>query len=334
MCKLSFVTILFFTCVIVAAQSPHGDKLKIDCADCHTTASWVYSAKTSVFNHDKQTDFVLEGQHKFTGCIKCHTTLVFSDAKAACISCHTDMHNATVGSDCGRCHDSRSWIVENITQLHQQSRFPLLGAHNTADCSECHKSASRLEFEPLGVECVDCHLQEFLATTQPNHQQAGFSRDCFECHNIDAHEWTSSGFNHNFFPLTGGHQIKDCTACHGNNILTPISSDCYSCHQKDYNATTNPNHMSLGFSTSCGDCHTTNPGWKPAGYTAHDQQYFPIYSGSHRGVWNSCAECHTAQSNYTVFTCVTSACHARAHHQDQGSSGCYSCHRNGRSEGD
>jgi hypothetical protein len=128
------------------------------------------------------------------------TTLVFSEARSNCIDCHTDMHNNTVGLDCARCHDSRSWIVENITEIHQMSRFPLLGAHTTTDCSSCHSSASNLEFQPLGVECIDCHRQDYQATTNPNHIEAGISTDCMECHKVEAHEWISSGFNHHVFP--------------------------------------------------------------------------------------------------------------------------------------
>ena len=38
----------------------------------------------------------------------------------------------------------------NINEIHRQSRFPLVGAHLTADCYSCHPSASLLRFEPLG----------------------------------------------------------------------------------------------------------------------------------------------------------------------------------------
>ncbi|MBT6763687.1 MAG: cytochrome c3 family protein, partial [Prolixibacteraceae bacterium] len=122
-----------------AQQNPHGETLTFTCTDCHTTEGWTFSKEAAIFNHDS-TQFVLEGEHRFTDCAACHTSLVFSEAKTNCVDCHTDMHNNTVGTDCAQCHNSNSWIVSNISEIHQLSRFPLLGAHNTADCSACHKS--------------------------------------------------------------------------------------------------------------------------------------------------------------------------------------------------
>ena len=324
-----------------AQENPHGKSLKFDCVDCHTTEGWTFSAATAKFNHDS-TRFKLEGQHRFTDCKSCHTTLVFSEAKTNCMDCHTDMHNNTVGLDCARCHDSKSWIITNITEIHLQSRFPLLGAHNTIACSACHTSASQLEFQPLGVECIDCHRQDFLATTSPNHVQSGFSTDCIECHKIDANEWSSAGFNHDFFPLTKGHDITECSTCHTNGLSEPLSPDCFSCHQQDFNSTTNPAHQSLDFSTTCTDCHTTDPGWKPARFELHDDLYFPVYSGVHRGEWDKCTDCHTQPETYTVFSCVD--CHEhnktstdREHTEVSGysysSAACYACHPSGNKEG-
>ncbi|NQU88624.1 MAG: hypothetical protein HQ541_23010 [Mariniphaga sp.] len=338
--KLPFIVGLLFIFINTWAQSPHGEKLLMDCADCHTTGSWVYAVDSSRFEHNDQTDFTLEGQHQYTDCKKCHETLIFSDAQSECFSCHTDMHNTTVGTDCARCHDANSWIVENITELHQQGRFPLLGAHNTADCSNCHTSASRLEFEPLGINCIDCHRQNFFETTEPNHQQAGFSENCFECHDVNAHEWSSKGFIHSFFLLNKGHKIDDCAVCHGNNILEPISNECYSCHLDDYNEATNPQHDDIIFSTSCEQCHTIDPDWQPARFETHDQFYFPVYSGSHRGEWNNCNECHTNPLSYFVFDCTN--CHEvskmdQEHRDESGYSSdnnaCFACHPQGNKEG-
>jgi hypothetical protein len=322
-------------------QNPHGDALKIDCAKCHSTEGWTFSASAAVFSHDS-TRFKLEGQHAYTDCKACHTSLVFSKTTTNCVDCHTDMHNNTVGFDCARCHDSKSWLVQNISEIHQMSRFPLLGAHNTADCASCHTSVSFLEFQPLGVECIDCHRKEYLATTTPNHIQSEFSTDCIECHKIDAFTWTTEGFNHDFFPLTKGHETSNCAACHTSGLQEPLSTDCYSCHQQNFAAAVNPSHQQEGFTTNCIDCHTTDPGWQPAKFETHDAFYFPIYSGEHRGEWESCTDCHTQPENYLVFSCIN--CHA--HNQNemdnehQGISGysynslsCFACHPTGNKEG-
>ena len=106
---------------------------------------------TYAFNHDS-TKFQLEGQHQSIDCKMCHTSFVFSQAEPDCMSCHTDMHYQTVGFECARCHTPKSWIVENINDIHRQGRFPLVGAHVTADCQQCHPSASLLKFEPQGID--------------------------------------------------------------------------------------------------------------------------------------------------------------------------------------
>jgi len=334
---------IFLIGLASAQESPHGEKLTFNCTDCHTTEGWKFSASTAKFSHDL-TKFKLKGQHFYSDCKACHKTLVFSEAeaKANCNDCHTDMHNNTVGPNCAECHTPKSWIVENITEIHQRSRFPLLGAHNTADCAACHTSASNLEFQPLGVECIDCHNGDYQATTKPNHIQTGISTDCIECHRIDAFEWSASGINHDFFPLTRGHKVEDCAACHKSGITEPISADCSSCHQNDYNNAKNPSHQNSGFSTSCAECHTTEPDWKPAEFKTHDGLYFPIYSGSHKGEWNSCADCHTQPENYNLFSCTD--CHEhnksdmdKEHKGENGysynSNACFACHPNGSEDG-
>ncbi len=331
---------LFWALLIKAQDNPHGDDLTFDCLDCHTTESWTFSAATAKFDHN-ETRFKLEGQHVVTDCKACHTSLVFSAAKTSCIDCHTDMHNNTVGMDCARCHDPKSWLVSNITEIHQMSRFPLLGTHNTAACADCHNSASNLEFQPLGVECIDCHRQDYDATTNPNHAQAGLSTDCIECHKIDAFSWSSQGFNHDFFPLRKGHEINDCSACHTSGVFEPISADCYSCHQNDFLTAANPSHQSSGFTTNCSDCHTTNPGWQPAKFDIHDDFYFPVYSGEHRGEWESCADCHTQPESYAIFSCTNCHEHNQGEMDDEHSDingysynslACYACHPMGRKE--
>ena len=277
--KLSSLILAIVLSVNLFSQpSPHGDGFKINCMDCHNTTGWKIDMKNFSFNHNA-TQFPLTGQHQSVYCMRCHTSLEFTKAGTECISCHTDMHNQTVGTDCGRCHTPVSWLVNNITEIHQRSRFPLVGAHIAADCYSCHKNASSnlLLFGPLGVECINCHQTNYAETTNPNHSTSGFSTNCIECHNINSVSWVGANVNHNFFPLTLGHTINYCQACHKTPDYASTNPDCYACHQSNYNATANPNHNSIGFSTSCKDCHTTNPGWKPAEYREHDSKSFPIY---------------------------------------------------------
>ena len=316
------------------AQSPHGTGLKADCSDCHSSFGWEVNAETLRFSHEA-TAFPLEGQHARVDCRECHQTLVFPDASAECISCHTDMHRTTVGSDCSRCHTPANWLVDNITELHQDNGFPLLGAHAALSCEECHVSESALDFNRIGNDCVNCHLDDFSATTNPNHRQAGFSANCEECHRVDGFGWTSNGISHGFFPLEKGHAIADCANCHTTGDFSTTPTDCFACHRPDYENTFNPDHQSTGFTTSCVECHTTDVGWMPAEFMQHDG-LFPIYSGEHAGEWAQCADCHSNSSNYAEFMCVS--CHINPE-TDEGHGGvsgyayeniaCLACHPTG-----
>jgi hypothetical protein len=177
-----------------------------------------------------------------------------------------------------------------------------------------------------------------VATTQPNHISVGYSTQCNDCHTVFSKEWKGTGFNHNFFPLTQGHALINCDQCHTSGSPSKISSECISCHQADYNATTNPAHPALNFSENCTECHTTIPGWKPASFRQHDALSFPIYSGRHQGEWASCTDCHTNTANYKVFSCID--CHAHnkidMDNKHQGETGysynsvsCLNCHPRG-----
>ncbi|MEZ4918996.1 MAG: cytochrome c3 family protein [Saprospiraceae bacterium] len=309
------------------AQSPHGELLQLDCGACHTAAGWDIPFETWApakqnkdnplnpsavqkldikFTHDS-TLFPLTGRHALVDCRSCHESLVFSEASNECYSCHLDMHQQTVGMDCARCHTTNNWLVDDINAIHNSNGFPLLGNHALANCTDCHNSDTRLRFDPIGNECIDCHQSDFQATTNPNHNQAGFPTNCIECHDPNQDGWGTTAVDHSFFPLEKGHDIMDCASCHTGGNFTNTPTDCFACHQPDFESTQNPNHQAAGFSTSCTDCHTTDPDWMPATYADHDLQHFPIYSGAHQGEWANCNECHQNPSDYSEFTCV--ACH-------------------------
>ena len=338
--RLSF---LILTQLLVSfsvwAQSPHGENLVQDCKSCHSAGSWGYAEKAG-FDHEK-TGFTLDGRHEELTCVDCHSTLIFEEAKSNCISCHLDVHAGSVGNDCLRCHDTENWLVDEIPELHEQNGFPLLGQHQLADCASCHVSETNLQWNRLGADCVNCHLPDYQSTNSPNHQSAGFSLSCSDCHDIQARSWAGSENFHQFFPLTGGHSIGDCFACHQGSDYKGLSTDCISCHIDDFNATQDPNHKQSGFSTDCTLCHTIE-GWSPAGFRDHDAEFFPIYSGIHRGEWNSCVECHTTPGSYKSFSCID--CHehsnrtavTREHDEVRNfqyeSNACYACHPNGKED--
>ncbi len=342
----------------VMAQSPHGANMKIDCASCHSPKGWEISADywqdfdpgkprtsqvtgtvwgpdTLRFHHGK-TSFKLEGRHNTVDCRSCHETLVFSGASSDCVSCHSDVHQQSVGTDCARCHTPANWLVDNVADLHLQNGFPLTGVHRSVSCEQCHTAASALQFNRIGNDCISCHLQDYQASVNPNHQQAGFSTDCLECHDVFTSDWGSDNINHDFFPLTKGHEIADCKQCHVGGNYTNTPTNCNACHQQDYDGAQSPNHVGAHFSNDCASCHTTDPDWMPASFTAHDGAYFPIYSGKHKGQWSLCAECHINPSNFAENSCIV--CHANPETNDghagvngyvYENSACLACHPTG-----
>jgi len=301
MYRLSFIIFYLLLYSYVSAQSPHGENFNRDCADCHDAVSWKLLKEQMNFNHN-DTKFALIGQHKQLDCKQCHTTLVFEQSKQECFSCHKDIHKNSVSLDCSKCHTPESWIIKDINQLHQMSRFPLIGIHLAQDCQQCHTKFSELNFEVMGVTCYDCHAKEYLATQNPNHVQSGFSKDCQECHSLNSLTWSSANFSHDFFPLVGGHKISNCFSCHTQGGFKGLSKDCYVCHKTDFDATVNPNHGQAKFSTNCVECHNSNS-WRPSTFN-HSSTGF-VLTGKHSAA--QCSSCHSAGYSNTSPDC--NSCH-------------------------
>ncbi|MBI5731008.1 MAG: hypothetical protein HY963_07720, partial [Ignavibacteriales bacterium] len=329
--SLSFVIFFIITVSLCNAQSPHGNKFNRDCKDCHTSDSWKVNLSKINFKHE-ETGFALTGQHRIVTCNACHQSLEFSSSKnkTQCFNCHEDIHENTVGKNCVRCHDSRTWIIEKITDLHRMSRFPLIGNHTKANCNQCHQSSSKLRFEPIGINCFDCHSSTYYATKNPDHVKANFSTDCRKCHNLMPPMWSTTSVVHDFFPLTGSHNIANCFACHNHMNYKGLTQDCYSCHKQKYETVNSPNHVALNFSKDCKQCHTKHGGWKPASFANHDL-FYPLL-GAHNIIRNNCSQCHSTGYSSPARQCVS--CHQQHYnstvnpnHQAAGfSTDCISCH--------
>lgn len=311
------------------SQSPHGKEFKMECVSCHSSESWKINLSQLNFNHT-ETGFELNGQHNSVQCIQCHNALNFNNTPNTCNSCHTDIHNQTVGDDCVQCHNTQSWLVNNIQSIHETSRFPLIAAHATADCQQCHTSVNNLQFKTIGIECVDCHKADYNAAKEPNHLAGGFSLECVSCHNLTGYDWSGQNINHDFFPLIQGHKTENCFSCHEQNRFSGLSQNCYSCHKSDYNRTITLNHPLLAISTDCASCHTLTPGWRPASFEVHND-YWQL-NGTHASIKSDCASCHNPTFTNTPNTCV--GCHQDAYNNTQNpshivagfSTDCLSCH--------
>ncbi len=305
--------------------------LSTECSTCHNANGW----SPSTFDHGS-TGFVLLGSHQPLQCSGCHngtTTGLTSD----CVSCHQTDYNTAANhtaqsypTNCEMCHSAANW--NQTTFNHQNTDFPLTGAHTTTDCQSCHQNG----YTGTPTDCLSCHQTDYNSTTDPNHTTLGFPNTCGVCHSTAA--WQPAAYDHQGtnFPLTGAHTTTDCQSCHQNGY-TGTPTDCFACHTTDYNNTTNPNHIAANFPTTCVECHSTTA-WQPATFD-HDNQYFPIYSGKHKDKWNQCSECHTTPNNYSLFSCIDCHEHNRTSmdSKHQGVNGyvynslnCYDCHPDGR----
>jgi predicted CXXCH cytochrome family protein len=184
--------------------------------------------------------------------------------------------------DCTLCHTTANWT--SATFNHSTTGFPLIGAHTTLQCAQCHVNNN---YSLTSGACYPCHTADFNGTNNPPHVSAGFPQDCSLCHSTT--NWTGATFNHTTtgFALTGFHTTLQCAQCHVNNNYSLASGTCYPCHTADFNGTNNPNHVSAGFPQDCSLCHTTT-NWSGATFN-HNNTPFPL-TGAHVSV--ACTSCH------------------------------------------
>ncbi|MBL0060769.1 MAG: hypothetical protein IPP40_04585 [bacterium] len=180
---------------------------------------------------------------------------------------------------CLECHTTSNW---DATFDHQTTAFPLTGQHVQTACQQCHIGGV---FEGTPSQCIDCHLADYNATTDPDHEAAQMSTTCPQCHTTS--NWDAT-FDHQTtaFPLTGQHVQTACQQCHIGGVFEGTLSQCIDCHLADYNGTTDPDHEAAQMSTNCTQCHTTS-NWDAT--FDHQTTAFPL-TGQH--VQTSCQQCH------------------------------------------
>ncbi len=252
----------------------------ITCEQCHTPTSW----GDGQFDHP----FRLEGVHLTLDCNSCHEGGVYEGTPTDCVGCHQDDYNATQSPNhgaagfptaCDACHGFSDPDWHQATYPH--TVYPLVGSHTVVDCSSCHVNDV---FQGLPSDCVDCHLDDYNGTQDPNHSQAGFPTTCEQCHTPTS--WDDADFDHPY-ELVGVHATLDCESCHEGGVYQGTPTDCVGCHQADYDGSQNPNHSAAGFPTACEACHAPTDGsWQGAIYP---HTVYPLV-GSHTVV--DCSSCH------------------------------------------
>ena len=238
---------------------PHQSTLGPDCLRCHDEENW---RPGGIVADHARTRFPLVGTHAVTPCVSCHLRAPvgeFRGTPTECSLCHQDDLARATSPDhvangwttnCQRCHAATGWSGASFSH----DFFPLVGGHAGRECRDCHTGG---RFVAIPSDCVSCHLDDYQ--TAPGHVAQGFSQNCTRCHTTFG--WTGANFNHDFFPLVGGHAGLECIRCHTSGTFVKISSNCFSCHQDDYQRA--PDHAALQFPTDCTRCHTINA-WRPA----------------------------------------------------------------------
>ncbi|MEZ4918993.1 MAG: cytochrome c3 family protein [Saprospiraceae bacterium] len=312
------------------------NQFSTDCIQCHNEDAWI----PSTFDHN--TIWPLNGAHAgVPNCVDCHVGGNYTNTPTNCSGCHIDDYNNTTNpnhltnqfsTDCTQCHDETAWVPSTFDH---NSIWPLNGAHaNVPQCVDCHVGGN---YTNTPTDCAGCHIDDYNNTNNPNHINNQFSTDCTQCHDETA--WIPSTFDHNtIWPLNGAHaNVPQCVDCHVGGNYVNTSTECFSCHESDYNSANNPNHLLAGFPTNCESCHNENA-WVPSTFD-HDNMYFPIYSGKHKDEWTTCDECHTIPGNFMAFSCID--CHEHDNPVEVGqdhqgvsgysysSSACYACHPDG-----
>lgn len=304
-----------------------------ECGGCHVDhlgrnaqlIKWP-KGNRDAFNHD-EAQWHLSGAHSKTACVACHKNknstgkISYIGQSPTCTSCHKDIHQGRLGQKCLGCHNESSWKDVKVEQFnHDLARYPLLGAHKTVKCEQCHKG-NPPKYAPLNFQqCTDCHKDP---------HKGKFSLSCTSCHSEKNWKDLPLGFakNHPGVSLAAGHADVKCVRCHDRGVERPPSkgSTCVSCHKPVHEAK---------FGTNCITCHASIQWMRlppEIGLRNHKLTAFPL-KGAHEKV--KCAACHKpnlpeAQRYRGLEFGECKACHSDVHKGEfakQKGGECAPCH--------
>lgn len=266
----------------------HEGALGTACESCHTEKHW---KDTPSFDHNKS-KFPLLGKHGDTACKDCHSDQRYKPTPTDCYSCHKkdDYHKAAFGPKCETCHREKDWKTSFFNH-DKDTKYPLLGKHQTTKCESCHKVPVTKEKTPTA--CHSCHTKDDV------HERA-LGLACDTCHTEK--EWKDvARFDHNKtqFPLLGKHAPVKCLGCHADRRYKPTPLTCHACHKKD--------DIHKGdFGEKCESCHTDRS-WKEVTFDHDRDTKYPL------------------RDKHKPITCKS--CHKKHLYKDPVSAKCLSCHR-------
>ena len=272
---------------------------------------------------------LIEGHAKYEeSCKNCHTPFSKESQSRLCRDCHEKVDadiNRKQGfhgrgrvnaASCNHCHTDHKGRDADIVRLgretfnHENTDYPLEGAHASAVCGACHADGKQYREAP-GL-CNDCHRDD-------DAHRGELGEVCADCH--DERSWKQSEFDHDDtdFVLHGKHADIDCNSCHAGERYQGLPSKCSSCHLLD--------DVHAGrFGGSCEDCHSETK-WTRIEFDHDAGTDFPL-EGKHREV--QCGACHTSEAldDNPGSECIN--CHRNDDdHQGRYGRKCESCHAPG-----
>ena len=269
----------------------HGGFFGNKCESCHSEKDW----DKSIFNHNQDTEFKLNGKHKTASCKSCHKKPPLEKAPPdQCIDCHKsdDVHQQKNGTQCQDCHSETNWQKSSFDHK-RDTDFELRGKHKELACDNCHKGSLDEELES---GCINCHKADDVHLGQQGDA-------CENCHSEQSFS-DQVRFDHDLtrFPLIGQHAITSCEECHLEQTFKDTALNCVNCHQDD-------DTHKQGLGSRCETCHTPNE-WGIWQFDHNTQTDFEL-TGKHKD--QPCAACHIRPV-------------AAGEEIDQAAD-CYSCHR-------
>lgn len=273
------------------------------CETCHRVAAW----KQVSFQHAYPPER-LPGKHQQAACLSCHPAYRFRGAKLVCASCHDRQRPHEPMGECEGCHSALSW--KDRTFDHERTGFPLVGAHQKADCVACHPQ--RGTFLGASRVCEGCH--------QDPH--GGQFDDATPGSAAPAHVGARSPAAPTAPAQLGRSAVPQAPPPLPTRpgAATPQRPARGLAPAAGPSASPQPRPSAPG---TCARCHTPN-GWSPSTITASQHASFGFeLRGAHTRA--ACKSCHTKGAYVGLAsTCVD--CHADPRHRGRFGADCASCH--------
>jgi len=299
-----------------------------NCAQCHATGSSFANIvpKAPPSNH-----LPLLGR----ACEACHSPSTFTAFGPG-----TAMNHTGVTTNCASCHETgMTWF--GVTMVDRPTAAQDANHPKTGDCSQCHSStvnftqgvsAKPPNHIPTVQACTLCHSNpNDYSVYKMDH--TGITTNCAQCHaagltfaNITPKEPPA-----NHLPING----IACESCHSAAVFTAfgpgtamnhsgITTNCASCHETGKawfgvtmvdrpTAAQDANHPTTG---ECSNCHSSTVSFtaglaKPSNHIPTTQPCtlchtnagnYAVYTMSHSGITNNCAQCHAAGLTFANIT--------------------------------